>query len=115
MTTPYADLTTEQKEIVSIYDKTAREFYEATMEVHRIAQRLSAIHSQNSTLFLTTMNASEVLPVPTGGTGSVTRTGSTTNGLNNARIEAEARISANVSAKTLFRTYLGSDKCAELG
>lgn len=113
MTTPYADLTDDQKSIVQMYDATARQFYHAVMDMHRIAQSLSAQHAQNATLFLTTMNAAEVLPAF--GNGSVLRTGGTTNGINNARIEAEARITANVTAKAIFRQMLGADNCPELG
>lgn len=113
MTTPYAELTERQQSVVQVYDNTARSYYEKLMEVHRIAQELSAIHSQNATLFLTTMDAGELLPIPGG--ASVMATAGCTNNLNNARIAAEALIAANVSAKAIFRQMLGSDRCEELG
>jgi hypothetical protein len=113
MTTPYANLTERQQSVVQKYDNTARSYYAMLMEVHRIAMELSAIHSQNATLFLTTMDTGENLPIPGG--ASVMATPGTTNSLNNARIAAEALIADNVSAKAIFRQMLGSDTCEELG
>jgi hypothetical protein len=113
MTTPFASLTAAQQAVVVSYDKAARDYYEAMMHTHRLGQLLAAQHAQNATLFLTIMDTAELLPIPSG--ASPCATAGCTNNLNNARIAAEAVISANVTAKAVFRQMLGSDRCAELG
>jgi hypothetical protein len=113
MTTPYADLTEREQAVVQMYDETARQLHELLMVAHRKAQELAAIHSQNSVLFLTTMNMSEDLPIPSG--ASVNATAGTTNALNNARIAAETFIALNVTNKAVFRQMIGADRCPELG
>jgi hypothetical protein len=113
MTTPYAELTPAQQAVVLSYDSAARQYYEALMHAHRLGQLLAAQHAQNATLFLTTMDTGELLPIPAA--ASPCATAGCTNNLNNARIAAEALIAANVTAKAVFRQMLGSDRCAELG
>lgn len=111
--TAYESLTDREKSIVAQYDNTARQRYEIAMELHRKDMELAAIHSQYATLFLTKMYPSQDLDIPGG--SSFMATAGNTNALNNARIEAEARIAANVTAKAIFRQMLGSDRCEELG
>jgi hypothetical protein len=109
----FESLTDRQKMIVEQYDQTARLLYETFINAHRIAMKLSVIHSQNSSLFLTTMYSSQNLPIP--GASSVMATEGTTNGLNNARLAGETFIANNVSAKAIFRQMIGGDNCECLG
>ena len=83
------------------------------MELHRIAQNLVSQRGQNGTLFMTTMDIHEVLPVF--GIGSVCRAGSTTNVIQVAKESADTFIAANVTDKATFRQMLGADNCPDLG
>jgi hypothetical protein len=113
MSTPYAELTESQQKQVIQYDSLARQFYMLLMEAHLVALKLSAVQEQNSSLFNSIMNMAEELPIPV--SSSVCAQANTTNSLYNAKIAADDFITANVTAKTIFRVMIGADYCEVLG
>lgn len=113
MSTPFASLTPEQQACVMGYAASARAFYTAYMHLVRTAQPLAARFAQDNTLFNSTMDMGELLPLAPNLSECARPV--TTNDLNNARLAAETIIAGAVSAKVSFRQMIGATNCAELG